>query len=353
MQKSWNKSKAKCLLGKVFIWYSLISSSLCIFVKSKSFDTDYQHFMKQSANHLLNTSPFVTILKEHKIVVIDGGARGRLFPPFDELNTQIVFAVRFEPEPDSEIIKSDESLFIPKALWKHSGTINLNIAVEPSASSVYPPDNRILRQFNSSIDKRQPQRSIEVEAISIDEACADLGCPFPDFIKLDIHGSEYEALEGAANSLKKHTCGLLVENWVVPIHKGQRTRAAVELLLNDHDFYLFEQFDVASWVRSVKKIPFNKKQTIAYDSLFFKDIIELEKTYDTAQAMKFIGLAELFGHNGFAWQLNNYFFDCKAIDQKMHDFVTQYLEKKQKGEFTRKIYQRVVDILEKKLHRFS
>ena len=57
---------------------------------------------------------------------------------------------------------------------------------------------RLVSEFADSIGApaRTVERTIEVTAMTIDLALAAAGIPSPDFIKLDVHSAEYEALLG-------------------------------------------------------------------------------------------------------------------------------------------------------------
>lgn len=304
-------------------------------------------------NLLLNQDNIIKILSDDKIVLVDGGARGELFKPFNLVNPAIVFSLRFDPDPDCEIIKSDNHLVISKALWKDNSTIQLHVAKEPSASSIFPPNNQILKQIDPNYELRQTAKKISVAATTIDDACKENNISYPDFIKLDIHGSEYEALEGASESLKENTIALLVESWSLPIHKGQKTRAAVELLLNDHEIYLLEEYELCKWKRNVSNSNFKKVQSVGYDSLLFKDVISQDKKISLTKAIKYIGIADLFGHYGYALQLNEYFLEKGILEQSLSSFISQHINSKKKENAIHKYCQKVISILERKLYSFA
>lgn len=90
--------------------------------------------------------------------------------------------------------------------------LKLQIANKESTSSVYPPNSNLLIQFPDDIGEpaRRTKQIEEIQDLSIDFAVENNLCPLPDFIKLDVHSSEYEAIIGAQNSLQA-CCGLLVE----------------------------------------------------------------------------------------------------------------------------------------------
>ena len=109
------------------------------------------------------------------------------------------------------------------ALWSEPGSVTLHVTREPSCSSIHKPDERVLAGFIDvprlpalNVDQR-----VSVPSTTLDAALADAGAGDADFIKLDIHGAEYEALLGSRLALSQSAVGVLVECWPVAIHAGQ------------------------------------------------------------------------------------------------------------------------------------
>lgn len=275
--------------------------------------------------YLLNTDAINEILHKNKIVVIDGGARGEIFKPFNLLNKNILQVIRFEPDPDATVVNtSDNDLIIRKALWKNDQEINVNIAYAGSTSSVYPFNRDLQKYIDPHYEVRKTKKVVVVDAVSLDTLKESKQIPPIDFIKLDIHGAEFEVLEGAKEVLK-NTQGLLIESWILPIHKGQKVRSNVEALAFDKKFYVFEEYRRSEWTRMSTQ--YAKKQPVAVDTLFFKDPLLDNSIKDQIQAIKLIGLSELFGHDAYASQLTDYFESNKILDLKWHQFIKQHLIK--------------------------
>jgi FkbM family methyltransferase len=286
-------------------------------------------------NYLLNNDRIVELLSDNKLVIIDGGARGEIFKPMSLINKSIIQVIRFEPDADASIVNNGNDIIISKALWNQQQSIDINIAKEPSTSSVYPFNEALQRYIDPIKDSRKTTKIVSVDAISIDECLEKYSIKGIDFIKLDIHGAEYEALEGAAKALK-NTLGLLVESWIVPVHIGQKTRGDIERLALNNGFYVFEENVVAKWGRKIDK--FQKRQPIAVDTLFFKDILLNDAITDKVKIIKLIGLADLFEHYGFAWQLTMYAVDKKIIDVNLEKLIMNHLNHQNRMTFKNKIY---------------
>lgn len=285
--------------------------------------------------YLLNEPTIIDLLSNNKIVVVDGGARGEVFPPFKYLHKNIIRVLRFEPDANASIPTfQDNDLVYPKALWHSKGFIQINIAKEPSTSSVYPFNKELQKYIDPRPDKRITEKTVSVDAISLDELVQENESLKIDFIKLDIHGAEYEVLQGAKEVLRT-TLGLLIESWVIPIHKGQKLRAHVESLAYDSEFYVFEEYERAMWARLKDK--FAKRQPVALDTLFFKDPLLDHNVTEKEDAVKMIGIVNLFEHDAFAIQLTEHFYDRQIIDKQLYDFIITNLEKRTPSSLQKKM----------------
>jgi FkbM family methyltransferase len=218
---------------------------------------------------------------------------------------------RTRPSPRRNAERSSE---------RHSGaeTIKLHVAAEPSVSSVFPPNERLLRQFDAiyGYPLRQTVRVLDVPGVSLDGALESRPeLPPPDLIKLDIHGAEYEALEGATRSLQR-TLAVVVETWTLPIHTGQRLHADVECLLNRSGFRLFHTERVAEMSRKNLHGVLSRCQVVGYDNLYFR---EISNDMSIVQLVKVIALSELYGHAAFALQLVDHFSETATLSRREAD----------------------------------
>jgi FkbM family methyltransferase len=253
----------------------------------------------------------------HRITVVDGGARGGLIDPFNRVRSG-VHVVAFEPDPDAQVLAPSrgETTHVPKGLWSETGDIDLHLAHNRSTSSVYPPNHALLELFPQRIGSppRTTERLIRVPAISIDEAVATSLCPPPDFIKLDVHSAEYEALVGASRSLAD-VAGVLVETWHGPVHQGQRLHGAIETFLNDHGFLLFHLEPRSAWRVALDGDPFelDRPWLVGSESLFFRDFTAT-KAASARAAIVAIAFADLFAYDSYAIRLCRRFESDGTLD---------------------------------------
>lgn len=79
-----------------------------------------------------------------------------------------------------------------------------------------------------------------VEAITLDSAMGEL---VPKLIKLDIEGSEYQALQGARNLLARHPKFIVMEFNVAALSAMNTSPAEIRMFMHDYgyDLYIFDE----------------------------------------------------------------------------------------------------------------
>ena len=283
------------------------------------------------APRFIDSELYVELVNGSPLTLIDGGSRGELFDPFDVVEAPLE-VVAFEPDADAprKIPKKNVNIhYINKALWKESGRIHVHLAVQPTTSSVYPPDLDLLGTFSDHIGAppRTTKEIIEIESQSIDEAVSQGLCPPPNFIKLDIHSAEFEALEGATESLEK-AFGVLVESWHSPIHRGQHLTGELEWFLNERGFYLFNLMHNSPWMHFVdgKDLELDRPRLVGSESLFFREDLLVEST-TREMALHAIALADLFRYNRFAVLLSRRFLQSGILDPDLQRRIEEELNR--------------------------
>jgi len=253
---------------------------------------------------LLSSPTLKRLLGDGGLVIVDGGARGDLPPPLAQIPADQRLIVRFEPDADVGVVQGPGELVLRQALWSEPETIVLHVTAQPSCSSIYPPDLALLANYVDilGVGGRRVERQIPVPATSIDYALAGSELGLPDFIKLDIHGAEYEALLGASQALADATVGVLVECWPVPIHRGQHSFAELDTLLQAAGFQPFDTA-VGAWPhKPVSSRRYRSRpQSVQFELLYLlAPADDAISTYSTRRAAALIAVAELFGHVTYA-----------------------------------------------------
>ena len=108
---------------------------------------------------------------------------------------------------------------VPKGLWNHEGTLSFFSSGDYTSSFVE----------TDYVQRKEGQvEVIEVPVTTVDAAVAALEPARMDWIKMDIEGSEPEAIEGALETLKRFRPDLLVESHCV---KGESNADRIKELL--------------------------------------------------------------------------------------------------------------------------
>jgi FkbM family methyltransferase len=265
------------------------------------------------SNRFIYTPLFKSPLGSDQVIFLDGGARGNLPPEWSLLESLgCLKTIGFEPDiEECDRLNSSAPInpsrtYFPKALWSTDGQINIHIARSPGSSSVYPPNQEVLRKFDQGVwEPRCTDKYITVESVTIDSILkmADSDC---DFIKLDIHSAEYEALKGATSSLKTKVFGILVETWTLEYHQGQYLAHDVMKALIDLGFQLFEVGIAAGGYRAITKtVPlYGKQQVHGLNLLFFKDPIVFPCDQKSlVKCVKSAAIVDLYGYPDYAMSI--------------------------------------------------
>jgi FkbM family methyltransferase len=164
-------------------------------------------------------------------VVVDAGARiGAFAAKISAAVGEEGRIIAIEPEPRNyaclrkniEANRLNNVTAIQKMLWSRAQQLDLILSGNSASHSAY------CDAFYGSTGK-----SIPVEAETLDRILEDLGIRSVDFIKMDIEGSEIEALKGMPKTL-----ALQVQLAIAAYHpvEGQLTHKAVVPLLERLDF---------------------------------------------------------------------------------------------------------------------
>lgn len=243
---------------------------------------------------LFDTIYYRSLTEFDRFLVVDGGFTNHIFDPFHKVSGGIE-VLGFDPSPDAvEYATQLPATFVPEALWSQPQQLPFHQAQSPETSSVYPPNTEFLSTFGPKLrESRATVHKGSVNATTIDSAVEQFGLPVPRFIKLDIHGSEFEALLGAEKSL--NSCmGLLVESWHAPVHSGQHLHGDVQALLEARGFVLFDlRIDGGHWHQAFDKtrVTSDRGRLIWSEGLYMRDDAQ-----DRGSAVFRIAVSDLFGY---------------------------------------------------------
>jgi len=172
-------------------------------------------------------------------IVVDVGAHIGLFSLSVANRANKVVAI--EPEPRNLLAlrhnmqRHDNVIIVEKAAWNRKTRLPLFLNANSEGHSVVS-DSQVGNK--SALRKHQ----LMIEADTLDNILSDLGISHVNFIKMDIEGAEIEAIEGAAEILKK-TSKIVVASYhkrkgvkTVEAVNRQLSNAGFRTLVASHDF---------------------------------------------------------------------------------------------------------------------
>ena len=275
---------------------------------------------------LINHETFKNLQGENPYIIIDGGAAGNLEIPFNYIKDSSKF-IRFEPR-GSKTVELNDDIYIDGGLWDKDVTGTLHVANRETTSSIYPPNIEFLQDFDDryGAPPRKTKTKGNIKLRSINSAVKNDEIPLPNFIKLDIHSAEFEAVMGSSESLEENL-GFMIETWHSEVHLGQHLHSEIENYLIFNGYDVFDTRMAAAWNYKYKsKInQFDKPRYIGSEMLF------LRKNIPANLELKFIGLCDLFNFSNYAMILID-----KSRDPKIKELKEPYaklLKKKYRNWF--------------------
>jgi FkbM family methyltransferase len=286
-------------------------------------------------NRLIFSSSFEDLLEGDRIVMLEGGSREGLDEPWQSLEARgCLKVIGFEPDIEEcerlNAVTYQTRTYLPKALWNKEGEIGVHIGACPSASSVYPPNPEFLRKYEQPVwEPRVTAKYVSVECTTIDRVLETDGSDC-DFLKLDIHSAEYEALQGALASLKTKIFAVLVESWSAEYHKGQRLTGDILTLMNELGFSFFDLGIAAGGRRRFASTLnlYGKQQIHGLDLLFFKEpAVFATHPNPVVKLIKAAAIAELYGFPDYAIEILRHEAECKPQSAGLLNPVIQTIVK--------------------------
>jgi FkbM family methyltransferase len=196
-----------------------------------SYDIEYKpwavSFKKENYGYLRHYE-----LKPGDVVIDAGGYEGTFAIYAAKVVGKSGKVVAFEPDTENfrklrenvALNKLENILIINKALWEKDGRLKFNNK-HTAGASFY---------FNASPYTK------ETDVVTLDNELGRLGISRVDFIKMDIEGSELQALKGAEHILKTNRTNLAIASY--HIINGEETSTEVENILKGFDYQAVTEF---------------------------------------------------------------------------------------------------------------
>ena len=199
------------------------------------------------------------------LVVCDIGCRWGFQEHWKRLES-VVQLIGFDAD-DQEIqvlnSSTEKEQFVPKVLGANSGHGYLFITQNPACSSLYPPDENLVRSRPGTNDTSLvSKRAVEIS--TLDNWVVEKGISKIDFIKLDVQGAELDVLKGAEKILKSIRA-LEVEVQFNPLYQGVPLFGDVDQFLRKRGFSLWRIKNFSHYKLAGIDIQSTTQEIINYD----------------------------------------------------------------------------------------
>lgn len=243
-----------------------------------------------------------TFLQNNPLIYVDVGASGGIHKRWYQFGSGVK-SILFEPDKkEFEKLASNESenaIIVNSALAEKSKKVDFHICNRQEVSSIYKPNRNLLERYENP-ERFHIQRTISLEANSIDNLLPKEGIHEIDFIKIDTQGSELDILKGA-NNYFGNLIGLEVEVEFVELYQGQPLFTEVNSFVESKGFSLID-LRRYYWRRKEGGFIGRKGQLIFADALYFREPENLASLVDLTQEkiMRAIHVYLAYGYDDFA-----------------------------------------------------
>jgi len=181
----------------------------------------------------------------------------------------------------------------------NGGPAQFHVARYPGCSSLYAPNAALIDLFTSlgtqdEADNFRVVAQEQVQTTRLDDI-PEIG--LPDFVKMDIQGSELDVLRGATQALSNAVVFEL-ETMFVPLYHDQPLFGDLQVFMRKHGFLFHKFIDISG--RSLKPFmpsnnPFTPiSQALWADAIFVRDFTALESFSDEQLLKAAMVLHELY-----------------------------------------------------------
>lgn len=163
---------------------------------------------------------------------------------------------------------------IPLALSNEAGAASIYVTHHPMCSSLYPPNEVLLKRFHHLIELAGFSYKTEIETTTLDLFCQQREIPTIDFLQIDVQGADLKVLQGASQTLK-NIFVVQIEVEFSPLHVEQLLFADVDQFLRARGFTLFD-LGLARRIRASSPIHSNVHpgQVLWGEAYYIRDLLQ-------------------------------------------------------------------------------
>lgn len=247
------KHKLRCLF---YNWFG--TGDFDMYYVKDHYETVFDNFTIKTQDHIYREHAFIIehYLKKYNLnegdIVIDAGAYIGGFALYaSRLVGEKGEIIAFEPDPSSfkkleENIKLNNItniITINKGVWENDTTLSFHN--DGKATSTFVTDG------NPYIEDPGADK-INIEVVSIDNILKVLNIKKIDFIKMDVEGSEINAIKGAKETLKNNDVNLAIASYHIFEGKPTHTRLEEDLKKLGYTAQTIESIHTTTYAKKVQ-----------------------------------------------------------------------------------------------------
>jgi FkbM family methyltransferase len=199
---------------------------------------------------------------------------------------------------------------IPLALGKSSEERTLYVTHAPMCSSLYQPNEALLKRFAGLQELSGLDFSISIETTTLDQCCRAENIEGIDFLQIDVQGADLDVLQGAINLLSRSVLGVQIEVEFSPLYQKQPLFRDIDQHLDKFGFSLFDLLLTRlTRARSPIRSLFREGQLLWGDAIYMRDLINEERQSalkTPKQILKLACLADVLQFPDYTLELLEY-----------------------------------------------
>lgn len=253
-------------------------------------------------------APLKKTFSAHPVIVADVGASGGVESPWKAVAEYVKF-VTFEPDARSfGDATLSTSMAFPVGLGGKEGEAVLHLAEVPAISSLYRFNTEGLEDF-AIAEAHHITGEAVIPLRTLDLCFSEHPEIAPDFLKIDVEGSDLDVLKGGTSTLA-HVKGIQVEVSFWPRHQNAPLFGEVDAFLRERGYELFE-LHREHWIRKNRLYALDSQpQLIWADAVYFLSrraflarVRALPVICHSREVMAFVFLLLVFGVHDYALEL--------------------------------------------------
>lgn len=234
---------------------------------------------------LLIRRTLLALLKTSKIDLLDVGSFGGLEPRWARVN-KFINTVEIEADLERDESKKifGENSLKSNVVGSRREVKQFYLTKGLGKSSIFKPNFSLLNRYND-VNRFEIISKKKVQIKRLDSLLSSS----PDFIKLDIQGSELFALKGLGD-LKKEVIAIETEIEFLELYSKQPLFRDLDLYLNKHQFEFLDFTNLRKWNYDGK---FGCGQLVFGDAIYIRSI-EKMKNYSYQKKVKYIAILLIY-----------------------------------------------------------